>query len=269
MQNTESPIYKGLLSIGFSEKEVSVYLALLEMGRGTVSQIARKAEIHRTTGYDILDDLVAKGLVSISGKEPKQEYAAESPENIQKLLESRLSKNKQSLGVATGLVPQLKSIHNVTKRPQVRFYEGTDGLKQVYEDTLTSRETIRAYANVEDMHNALPGYFPDYYRRRSGQGIAIRAIIPANETGVERASKDKEESRVSALVPADKFFFSPEINIYDDKIMIASWREKLGIIIESKEIAEAMKSIYELAWAEAKRLHEKGFSKKPQKSALV
>ena len=39
--------------------------------------------------------------------------------------------------------------------------------------------------------------------------------------------------------------------------MIASWREKLGIIIESAEIAEAMKKIYELAWAEAKRLEEK------------
>lgn len=36
--------------------------------------------------------------------------------------------------------------------------------------------------------------------------------------------------------------------------MIASWREKLGIIIESSEIADAMKKIYELSWAEAKRL---------------
>ena len=34
--------------------------------------------------------------------------------------------------------------------------------------------------------------------------------------------------------------------------MIASWREKLGIIIESAEIADAMKKIYELAWIGAK-----------------
>jgi hypothetical protein len=60
--------------------------------------------------------------------------------------------------------------------------------------------------------------------------------------------------RETALVPADAFQFIPEINIYDNKIMIASWREKLGIIIESAEIADAMKKIYELAWAEAKRL---------------
>ena len=36
--------------------------------------------------------------------------------------------------------------------------------------------------------------------------------------------------------------------------MIASWKEKLGIVIESHEIADAMKKVFELSWAEAKRL---------------
>ena len=74
------------------------------------------------------------------------------------------------------------------------------------------------------------------------------------EIGIERRSHDKEEKREIAFVPKDKYYFSPEINIYDNKVMIASWREKLGIIIESAEIADAMKKIYELAWSEAKRL---------------
>jgi hypothetical protein len=78
-----------------------------------------------------------------------------------------------------------------------------------------------------------------------------------NEAGIERARHDKEEARESALVPIDKYYFSPEINIYDNKVMIASWKEKLGIIIESREIAEAMKTVFELAWAEAKRLDQK------------
>ena len=60
--------------------------------------------------------------------------------------------------------------------------------------------------------------------------------------------------RETAIVPADKYYFSPEINIYDDKVMIASWKEKLGIIIESHEISDAMKKVFELSWAEAKRL---------------
>ena len=150
----------------------------------------------------------------------------------------------------------MKSLHNVAGRPKVRFYEGVQGLRDVYEDTLTSNEPIRAYASVENMHTGLPGYFPEYYKRRSGKGIAIRAIIPNTETGVERKSFDSKEMRETALVPVEQFSFSPEINIYDDKVMIASWKEKLGIIIESTEISSAMKKIYELAWAEAKRLDQ-------------
>ena len=65
---------------------------------------------------------------------------------------------------------------------------------------------------------------------------------------MELAEHNKEEKREVAFVPADIYGFSPEINIYDNKVMIASWREKLGIIIESEEIADAMKKIYELAW---------------------
>ncbi len=256
MINTELPIYKSLLGIGFSQKEAAVYLALLELGKRTVTPIARKAGINRTTVYDILDSLSAKGLVSISGKQPLQEYVAESPDKIIRLLEDKIKKDQSELQQAQSLVPQLKSMHNVSDRPKVRFYEGTEGLQQVYEDTLTSHEPIRAYATYDNMENALPGYFPKYFYRRASKGIPIRAIFPHTRAGLELSKQDKEQLRETAIVPQESFYFTPEINIYDNKVMIASWKEKLGITIESNEIADAMKKIFELSWAEAKRLEK-------------
>lgn len=249
-----SNLKKLLLEVGFSARQAKVYLGLLELGRGTVAEVARKAGINRTTGYDILDSLVEKNLASISGRKPKQEYVAESPDRLEAYLEHQAEEALARAKSVANLIPELASIHNVFGKPKVMFFEGKDGLEQVYEDTLTAHETILAYANVEDMHNALPNYFPRYYKRRADKGIAIRAILPGNAAGKERAEQDKEEARETAIVPDDKYYFSPEINIYDDKIMIASWREKLGVIIQSKEIAEAMKSIYKLAWAEARRV---------------
>ena len=249
-------IEKQLQATGLSNNEVSAYLALLDLGKGTVSQISRKAGLNRTTGYDILDRLVAKRLVSISGKEPKQEYLAESPDRIENFLLAELEEKQTQLENARKTIPQLKSIHNVAGRPQIRFYEDTEGLKQVYEDTLTSHEPIRGYASVDDMHLGLPGYFPVYYERRTQKNIPIRAILTDTPEGRERAKHDAEEIRQSAFVPAQQYGFHPEINIYDNKIMIASWREKLGIIIESGEIADAMKKIFELAWIAAKGIKE-------------
>lgn len=253
MENENLDLKKSLEYIGFSEKEVAVYLALLSLGKGTVTEISRKAGINRPTGYHILASLSSKELVKISGKEPKQEYIAESPDQIEKLLQSKIEENQKFINEARKIIPELKSIHNIKDRPKVFFYEGSEGLEKVYEDTLTSHEPIRAYATPDDMHKGLPGYFPDYYHRRAKAGIFIRAIAPMTEIGIERKSHDVEEKREIAFVPADEYYFSPEINIYDNKVMIASWREKLGIIIESAEIADAMKKIYELSWAGAKQ----------------
>lgn len=254
MENENLDIKKTLEYIGFSEKEVLVYLALLTLGKGTVTQISRKAGINRPTGYHILASLKVKELVKVSGKEPKQEYVAESPDQIEKLLLKKIKDDESFIKEARKIIPELKSMHNVSDRPKVLFYEGKEGLEKVYEDTLSSHEEIRAYASVEDINPTLPHYFPLYYKRRAAKGIPIRAIFPESPEAHERASFDRQEKRTSALVPHDTYGFHPEINIYDNKVMIASWREKLGIIIESAEIADAMKKVFELSWAEAKRL---------------
>lgn len=250
MNNTSEMLERA----GLSKKSVAVYVALLELGRGTVAQISRKAGINRTTGYDILDSLAHQDLVRISGKEPKQEYVAESPDNILVLLEQRLRETQESIATAKDLIPKLKSMHKVSDRPQIRFYEGIEGLKRVYEDTLTSSEPIVAYAAYEDMHATLGNYFPDYYLRRAQKGISIRGIVPHTAASLERAAHNPEEKRDIALIPKELFDITPDIEIYDNKIMIASWRDKLGIIIESAEIAHALKKVFELAWVEAKRL---------------
>ncbi|MEK9165409.1 MAG: helix-turn-helix domain-containing protein [Patescibacteria group bacterium] len=256
MPQPNQNLQQSLANLNFTNKEAKIYLALLELGKGTVTQITRKAGLNRTTGYDILDSLTNRALVSISGKEPKQEYIAEPPDKILTGLTEQIAQNKKQLEQARAILPQLRSIHNVGDRPKVKFYEGKEGLIQVYEDTLSSKETIKAFATVDDMHRTLPDYFPKYYKRRAQKGIAIDAIIPDTKMARERVAHNKEEKRTVALIPADKFYFSPEINIYDNKVMIASWREKLGIIIESAEIADALKKIYELAWAEAKRYNK-------------
>lgn len=247
---------KQLESLGLSKNEICIYIALLQLGKGTVSQISRKASLNRTTGYDVLDRLLSKNLISMSGKQPKQEYVAESPDRIESLIVEEFERRQRELGAVRQVIPELKSMHNVTGRPQIRFYEGKEGLKQVYEDTLTSRESIRAYASVDDVHAALPGYFPEYYKRRAGKNISIRAIFTDNLEGRELAKHDREELRESAFVSPEEYGFHPEINIYDNKVMIASWREKLGIIIESGEIADAMKKIFELAWLQAKHINK-------------
>ncbi|MDB5195098.1 MAG: transcriptional regulator TrmB [Parcubacteria group bacterium] len=255
MKNTPHKLKEALVVLGLSRKEAAVYISLLELGLSTVSQISRKAAINRATGYVILDSLITKGLVSISGKEPKQEYVAESPDNLAALFEAEQKEAKEKEVKARELSLQLKSIQKVGDRPQVRFYEGTDGIKAVFEDSLTAKSgSIIAYTSIEDQHVSIPNYFPEYYQRRKRNKIFMRSIFPDTPMGRARQDANENEYRESVLVPAITYGIHSAINVYDNKLMIASFREKLGIIVESEEIADAMKKIFELAWIGAHSL---------------
>ena len=250
---------KILLDVGFSEKEIAVYVALLSLGKGIVTKISRTASVSRTTTYDILDSLSQKGLVKISGKEPKQEYIAESPERLEKFIGEEVEKKNDNLNKVKYIIPELFSVYNTKEIPKVRYYEGIDGLKKALEDTLSKSDTeILASGGAEDMFEAIgEEYSKKYFIKRVEKNISIRGIASADSGTMKVFERNEEELREILVVPNDKFHFSVETNIYDNKVLSISWKERFAVLIESKEIADAQKKVFELAWIGAKRIGEK------------
>lgn len=243
-----------LKDLGFSDKEVLVYLALLESDTATAAEIAKKTGLNRTSSYDILSALGKRGLMSKVKKHGKIHFQAADPRKLATYLDREKADfdkkiEEQKIRVQE-IIPELSSLIAPTSaRPRVQFFEGEKGMREAYEDTLTSKEAILAYANVETMHKGLPKFFPEYYKRRAEAGIFIRAIFADNEPSRERAEFDKDEMRETRFMPREDWQFSPEVNIYHDKMLVASWKEKMAVIIESKELAELQKMIFETVWS--------------------
>lgn len=265
-------ILEKLKKIGFSDKEARVYMHLIRMGAQPASVISERTEINRTTTYDIIESLTKKGLIASTTKEGTTYFNALDPKELNNYLERNkveyvreIERQQQEM---QELLPALISLENPeSTKPKVTFYEGEKGMRQAYEDTLTSTETILAYANVEDMHKGLKNFFPDYYKRRGVQNkIHIKCIAPDNPTSVQRHKHDKAENREMVLIPAKKYEFSPEINVYEDKVLYTSWREKMAIIIKSQEIADFHKKMYDLCWKAAKAEQKKRKKKKSTSS---
>lgn len=241
-----------LLKLGLSSKEVAVYMALMGLGVSSpVSTIAKKAIVNRTTTYDILEILLEKGLVISQKKKSSRYYEALPPEKIVAYLKEQSEKFSHLAQEASAMLPELNVHYRASGRPKVYFYEGDEGLIRVYEETLSSSEEILAYASDQANQDAIPWYFPQYYKRRAEKKIPIRALFPDTPKDRERHKLDSVELRQSRLLPKDKLDFTPEVNFFDNKIMIADWKEKLGIIIESAEIAKVFKQTFELAWEAA------------------
>jgi len=221
-----------------------------------------RIKIPRNTTRFILDKLVNKGFIKKTKRANTQLYTPEEPKNLINLLERKKvdvnAKIDNQINDLSNIMVELETKYRPeSTRPKITFYEGDDGLIKVYEDTLKSSETLRSFASFDAMHGILPDYFRTYYKKRVENKIMIRSIHPGTPLARERTKNDKKEWRNSKLVPSKQYTFTPEIQIYDNKISITSLKEKLGIIIESQEIYTAMAVAFELAWKEADRLDKK------------
>lgn len=242
-----------LEKFGLSNKEAKVYLCLLELGTAVVSEVAKKSHINRSTTYVLLESLAKQGLVSISEKKSIRLYSPAAPERIIQMAEESVKKYSDLVEVGQLLLPELKSMYKgVGTKPTVQYFEGIEGIKTAYEDTLTSKESIRGYTSFDATEDLIPNYYPMYYQRRAEKNIPIKLFSPDTANARDRAKHNKEELREAILLPQKDYDFASEINIYDDKVAFMAIKEKFAIIIESKEITDGFKKLFDIAWNNTK-----------------
>ncbi len=245
-----------LKSFQLNEKEISIFTKVLELGAQPASTIARVCELPRNTVRSILDNLVRKGLMVKTARANTQYYGTERKENLIRALQFRKSKMEQEMEEQIRLLNEygheLNDQRSAKSRPKITFYEGWAGVEKVYEDTLTAKNGLKSWASYDALEEIMPAYFEKYFKRRAAKGIRMRSIHPNTELSRKGQERDAAELRESALIPAETFQWSPEIQVYNNKVNIASFKEKLGIIIESQEIAEALGAIFDLSYEAAK-----------------
>jgi len=234
-----------LETIGLNENEASAYLALLELDEAPIAQIAAKAQLKRPTTYLIVESLKEKGLVNMVKRKKKVLFSAEDPRKILDMLEERKQKMHR-------LMPELLSFANaLDKKPGIRFFEGWEGIKNVYRDTLNyPNQEILGFFTENFLIKFDESFFADfYYSQRVQKKVFVRAILPDNAHLRELASHNQEHLRRSKLAPAGVFQMDVEINMYGkNKIGLISFEENFALIIESQKIHDSLKSLFELVW---------------------
>ena len=234
-----------LEQINIDGKKAEVYLACLEMGGATGYLLAKKTGLKRPTAYDLINQLMKEGLVYKSIKGKIKYFSPADPEVL-------ISKLKEKEEKIKSIMPALQNLYNSPKtKPFIRYFEGKEGIKEMYEDSLRSckkGDEILAYVG-DDVYENMSGYIDEYIRRRVGKGIRIRGIYKEAVLAKNFMEKNREQLREVRILPKKDFPISNEIDIYKNKIAIASYgAEMFGMIIESAEIARSQKAIFELAW---------------------
>src|SRR3989344_943757 len=237
-----------LKQLGFSEKEITVYLSLLKGGPSSVRTLAQISGINRGTTYDILKSLKENGLVSFYHKDTKQFFVAEDPSALHKNLEHRIDNLEEVRGQLNHIIPELKSLFNEAgDKPVVKYYEGYSGIKIVLSDVLETTEISKEKLYYVFSSDAIRDYlykaFPNFTKERIRKKIKVRAIgIGHKGTIAQLAEKKSLNAKKS----------SPTyILIYPGKvamISINSLKQPLALIIEDEALFVTQQQVFDFIW---------------------
>lgn len=246
---------ENLKQLGLSDKEAKTYLASLEMGSTSVQEIAKKSGLKRPTTYFAIEQLIKRGLMSSfrkslpAGRQGKKRFfSAESPERLVSLIAFQKKKAQALEEGLQRVLPELNNAFNLTgEKPKVRFFEGKEGIKAIQEDILKTEDKIieNIYPRDDFIKIFSEAERKEYIAKLRRKRIKIRTIY----TSKSPAQLIQNPYAERKFVPCEEFPFSSDIVIYGDKVAIGTYKGKLiGIIIESKEIAETLRLVFNLAW---------------------
>jgi HTH-type transcriptional regulator, sugar sensing transcriptional regulator len=248
-----------LQSAGLSDKEASVYLALLQLSGAGAQTISTQAKVKRGTVYTILESLMKKGLVSSAEKAGKQLFFAEDPSKIEDLLAERRVELERTEASVRDTMGELRRLHySGGTRPVVRYFEGEEGLKELLKEIRTSQnDQSVSFTDLDCLLRRFPGVYsgttsPRIQKKRWASVLYTSTHGPVS--GVRDAKKYREAQWVAFKKELD---FDGDITIYENKVSITSFREPpVSILIEHEDITRLIRALFTLAWEGAEERGE-------------
>ena len=237
--------------LGFSSKEIDVYLAALKLGNASFTELAKFAGIKRSTTYEILEKLKEKGLVSFSGKKGKKIFIAEDPEKILRLIEQEKDEVLKKEEDMKDVLPKLKALTKKdTTIPLIKYYEGKEGVWNIVEDLVGSKEEnwIIASGKIYDILG-LKQFTKRIVQKRRQSGVKLN-IIADQHPGNVKGYQANEYFREYRFLPGT-INLNSAVYIYENKVALIFFKEPLsGIIIENKELFLVFRFMFDSLWKE-------------------
>lgn len=247
-----------LKNLGLSEKEVLVYLALLQLGNATPYQIAKKSGIKRPTAYVIAEELIKKGLVVHIPGEEKKRYIAKSPETF-------IEEHEERLLAAKKILPELRSYQKgIVEKPSIMYFEGMEGLRQAYkykEKELYGKEIVGFLASNEDASPEVHKYFMEWNENKKKHGTRVRGIT-VDSPDLKPYGQFIQEGENSAnnlkFLPKKMYNAKVSVESCDNQFVRIFLFESIEtLIIESPKFTVAVKEIFELVWKSLEGKYDK------------
>lgn len=230
-----------LSDLGFTNAEIKVYLALLELGVSTAGPIIEKSKLQSSVVHATLKKLLSKGLVSSVKQGQRHHYQAANPKHITEYIEDKKKQYEKVL-------PQLLKKRQISeKKSVVTSFKGIKGIRELlYELLDAGGKEHHTFGSTKESLMMGDPFWINYHRKRSAKGIKAKLLF--NESlrdWVKRTKYTKTEYRFT------KTGFEPltETIVRNDMVGIIIWtKPPIGILIHDKNAADSYDKYWEIMW---------------------
>lgn len=236
---------KQLEALGLTDNEIQAYIALLKTGESKVTELSKKADLTRTSLYEILNKLLKKGLVHMKNKSGIQIYSATEPKTLNAIMKEKM----QSIN---SIIPKLEKVYKQPSKNFVEYYEGKRGILAITQDMLNEKKPILVYGNHKLSAKKMQHIPFIVGKRRVEQNMKAKIII---EPTTNSFYKEEEYAKLTQIrFNKDLESVSTMTIIYGDKVAMFSQKgEIIGMLLKNKENAQTQRLIFKTLWKQSKK----------------
>lgn len=251
-------LQKNLLKLGFGEREIEVYLAIIELGKSTPAQIAKKTSINRTTVYANIKTLLKRGVIAedLGGKSL---YLFAQPfEALEKFIEKEEERLNDKKKLIKKTIKEIKDIPLQDKNysvPKIRFIEEGDIESYLY------KNMSRWHKSTQKIDGITWGFqdhsFAELYKDWVTWAIENfpdnQVQLISNRSQIERSMNKKgiKEKR-TVKYWKDNLNFSSSQWVMGNYLIMAITRQRPHYMVEiyDEVMAHNMREVFKNIWQE-------------------
>jgi len=246
---------KELRKAGLTGYEERAYMALLELGPTGGIDISKKSDVPKTRVYDVLKDLVGKGLVELIQKRPMVFKAVKPEVGVKHLFESEIEKIKDA---------ELKTIEimKAVKEKQVavpRIHEWITtvlGYKNMYAMVVEWMTKTKRELSIFSVGEEIPYMLEVAIKRAVAKGVNCRLIV----TRYDKENKHILKRHVGLGLKLRYYPSTGEwtFSVFDKEKAMINVRnpkikeERISTFFEVPDLAKALAEYYETIWKKSK-----------------
>ncbi len=240
-----------LLDIGFTQSEVAIYLALLDLGSSTTGPLIKKSRIASGKAYLILDKLMQKGMVTSVIRSGTKHYHAKDPLHLLEYLKEQERTIQVKEEAVKRILPSLQEKYEEHKSEVLaEVFEGVKGFRTFYEWTLKELkrgDCIDILGVPKEAHERMGAFLLDWNKRRISLGISMR-IMYNHEC--RTVGKSRERMRLTQVRYMKPELETPAwIDIFKEYVVtINVHHTPVCFLIRSKESADSYKKYFNILW---------------------